>query len=103
MEGGIGARKRRRLTLWLAVIGSIIAAAFAFYFDTVPRLEGPAVVRAAVASLFLCPGSFLFVTFIDAEPRTAGFLFMWTAVGLINFGVYAAIGAVIGRFLWKSD
>ena len=103
MEGANGPRKRRRLTLWLAVIGLIIAVAFAAYFETEPRLESPAVVRAAVACLFLCPGSFLFVTFIDAEPHNGGFVFMWTIVGLMNFGVYGAIGAVIGRLLWKSE
>jgi EamA domain-containing membrane protein RarD len=103
MESAHSARKRKRLTLCLAVVGFVIAAAFAAYFETQPRLESPMVVGTSVASLLLCPGSFLFVTFIDAEPHTGGFLLMWTIVGLLNFGVYGAIGAVIGRWLWKSE
>jgi EamA domain-containing membrane protein RarD len=102
MDHSNAARRRRRLTLWLAVFGLVIALAFAAYFDTDPRLKSPAVLRASLASLFLCPGSFLFVTFIDAEPGTGGFWLMWIVIGLINFGIYGAIGAAIGRLLWKS-
>jgi hypothetical protein len=103
MDHSNAARRRRQLTMWLAVFGLVIAVAFAVYFDTDPRLESPAALRASFASLSLCPGSFLFVTFLDAEPGTGGFWFMWIVVGLINFGVYGAIGAAVGRFLWKSS
>lgn len=96
-------RQRRRLTLWLAVFGLVIAVAFAIYFDTDPRLGSPMLLHAAFASLFLCPGSFLFVTLIDAEPGTGAFWLMWIVVGLINFGIYGAIGAAIGKYVWKSS
>jgi drug/metabolite transporter (DMT)-like permease len=88
--------------LRLSLLGLLIAVTFGAYFETDPSLESPRAVWAATVSVVLCPGSLLFVTFIDAEPRTSGFLFMWLAIGLINIALYGAIGAVIGRFLWKS-
>jgi hypothetical protein len=103
MERQIVARKRRLLTLRLSLLGLLTAAAFGAYFETDPNLEIPTAVWAATVSVVLCPGSLLFVTFIDAEPRTSGFLFMWLVIGLINIALYGAIGAIIGRFLWKSD
>jgi hypothetical protein len=102
MDPAIAARSRR-LTLSLAVLGLVIAVGFGVYFDTDPRLESPAADWAGGVSLVLCPGSLLFVTFIDAEPGTNGFLFMWTIIGLINLGLYAALGAFLGRIMWKSE
>jgi hypothetical protein len=53
-----------------------------------------------VLTIILCPGSLLFVTAFDIEPQTTGFTIMWLIIGLINFGVYAVIGAAyVG--LWK--
>jgi hypothetical protein len=94
--------KRRKLMIGFAILGVVIAAVFCSYFHTDPPLNGTSAVWASGASLVLCPGSFLFVTFIDAEPHTSGFAIMWLLVGLINFLLYGAIGAVIGKRLWKS-
>lgn len=92
-------RKRSLLTLCLAVLGVAIATAFGVYFGLDPRGES----TAASASLILCPGTILFATFIDAEPWTNGFLFMWLAIGVINLGLYGGIGHFIGRLFWRSD
>jgi hypothetical protein len=103
MDRSIITRKRRQLALRFALFGLAVAAAFGGYFETSPRLESPAALFAGSASLVLCPGSLLFVTFVDAEPQTSGFLFMWLVVGLINFALYGAVGMVVGKFRWKTD
>jgi len=103
MDHAIVTRKRSRLKLWLAVFGLVIAVAFAVYSGIHPRVESPTEIRAGEASIVLCPGSLLFAFFIDGEPWTNGFFFMWLVIAAINLGLYGAIGVVIGRFLWKSD
>ena len=103
MDRAIVSRKGRRLKLCLAVFGLVIAVAFGIYSGINPRVESPAEIRAGEALIVLCPGSLLFAFFIDAEAWTNGFFFMWLVVALINLGLYGAIGAIIGRFLWKSD
>ena len=90
-------RKYTRLTVWLAVVGLIVALAFGVYFGLNPKSEGRGALIAATISFVLCPGSLLFVTFIDAEPWTNGFVFMWLAVAVINAGVYGLVGHLIGR------
>ncbi len=105
MVTAVPRRKRLRLTIRLAVLGLVIAAAFFAYFKTDPPLENPVASWAATVALVLCPGSFLFIAlgWIDAEPPTAAFNIMWLAIGLINFVLYGVIGAIIGRFLWGWD
>lgn len=92
-------RKRRRLALLTALLGLVVAVSFAAYFETDPTGR-PALTAGAMALLF-CPGSLLFVTFIDAEPQTSAFLLVWLVVGLINVGLYGVIGAIAGKFLWN--
>src|SRR5271169_5949897 len=103
MDSPLLPRSRRRLTMFLAFVGLAIAAAFATYFETNPKPESTVAVYAGIASFVLCPGSLLFVSFIDAEPGTGAFLFMWLVIGLVNLGLYGAIGALIGRLRWKVD
>jgi hypothetical protein len=43
--------------------------------------------------MIFCPGSLLFVIAFDIEPQSTGFAIMWLIIGLINFAVYAVIGA----------
>jgi len=92
------------LPIALAVSGLLIAAAFAMFFQIVdPAPDSQASRGSGIAALILCPGSLLFVTFIDAEPGTSGFAFMWVMVALMNAGLYGVIGIVIGRLAWSSD
>jgi drug/metabolite transporter (DMT)-like permease len=96
-------RKRRRLAIGLAILGLVIAVAFALYFETDPRPGSTAAVWSGMIALFLCPGSLLFVTAIDIEPQTSAFAVMWLIIGLINFALYGGIGLLIGQFRWKAD
>lgn len=96
-------RKRRQLTIGVAVLGLAVAAFFAAYAETDPRPESTVAVWSGVTALVLCPGSLLFVTWIDIEPHTTAFAIMWLVIGLINFALYGTIGAAISSFRWKAD
>ncbi len=91
------------VTIILALCGLIIAGAFFAYSETDPPPQSPMALLAGVAALVLCPGSLLFVTWIDIEAQTSASAVMWLIIGVINFALYGAIGAVIGRLLWKTD
>lgn len=99
MDRAIAMLKRRQLTRWFSFCGLMIAAVFAVYGGINPSVETHAELWVGTASVVLCPGSFLFATFIDADPWTNGFYFMWLVIGLINLALYGAVGAAIGRFL----
>jgi drug/metabolite transporter (DMT)-like permease len=96
-------RKRRKLAISLALMGLLIAGVFFAYFETDPRPGSPAALLAGVVVLVLCPGSLLFVTWVDIEPRTSAFAVVWLIVGLINFVLYGGIGLVVSRFKWRSN
>ena len=94
-------RKPWRLTLWSALLGLAITVAFAIFSGITPLGDSPLIVALGLLSLVLCPGSILFVTFIDAEPWTNGFWFMWIVIAVINVGLYGLIGHGVGRLLWR--
>jgi hypothetical protein len=96
-------RKRWQLIIGLAVLGLVIATGFFAYFETDPPPGSSAAIWAAGVALALCPGSLLFVTWLDIEPHTTAFTIMWLVIGLINFAVYGAIGSVVSRLRWKAD
>ena len=103
MNAAMVRRKRRKLTIGLALCGLIIAGAFFAYSETDPPPQSRTALLAGVAALVLCPGSLLFVTWIDIEAQTTASAVMWLIIGLINFALYGAIGTVVGRFRWKGD
>lgn len=96
-------QKKRQLTIRLAFVGLAIAVAFALYFETDPRPGSPAAIWSGMAALFLCPGSLLFITWIDIEPQTSAFIAMWAIIGLINFAVYGGVGMLVSQFRWKAS
>lgn len=97
-------RKRRRLIWILAVFGFLIATVAWGYSElsdsSPPR---PLNVPVWIAFTVLCPPSLLSVPLIDVEPGSSGFTLMWFIIGLLNCGLYAVIGSVVGKFRWKSD
>jgi hypothetical protein len=96
-------RKRRKFAISLALVGLLIAAVFFAYFETDPRPGSPAALVAGGLALVLCPGSLLFVTWIDIEPQTSAFGVMWLVIGLINLALYGGIGLIVSRFKWKAN
>jgi hypothetical protein len=103
MDSLLVKRKRRRLTISLALLGLLISAVFFAYFETDPRPESQAMLWAAGLSLVLCPGSLLFVTWFDVEPQTSAFAVVWLVIGMINVAFYGGIGVVLGQYRWKED
>ena len=97
-------RKRRRLIISFAVLGFVIAAviwAYAELTDSSP--PRPFNLPLWTAFMILCPPSFLTVLLIDVEPGSMDFAIIWAILGLMNSGLYAAIGAVVGRLRWKAS
>jgi hypothetical protein len=93
--------KQRRLTVRLAVIGMAFTSVFFAYLaftDTDARNE--TVLRILGV---LCPPSPLSVVLIDVEKGSSPAAIVWLIIGLVNSGLYAAIGWVVGRYLWKSN
>jgi hypothetical protein len=96
-------RKRRKLAISFAFVGLLIAAVLFAYFETDPWPGSSAALVAGGLALVLCPGSLLFVTWIDIEPQTSAFAVMWLIIGAINFALYGGIGLLVSRFKWKAN
>jgi hypothetical protein len=103
MDAATVARKRQQLTMGLTVLGLAIAAAFFGYFETDPGPGSPTASWAAGLAFILCPGSLLFVTWIDIEPQTTAFAVMWLVIALMNCALYRVIGVLVGKRLWRAD
>jgi hypothetical protein len=97
--------KRRRLIIGLALFGLAITAAIYASIRFTPDAEPPsrAAIFLGVISIILCPPSVLSVPLFDIDAYTAPGAILWLLIGLVNSGLYAAIGAILGRFLWKKD
>jgi hypothetical protein len=90
-----------RLRIGFATLGLAIAAAlFAYLEITNYSSMNKGLLLTAVT---LCPPSLLSVLFMDAEPHTSGIAIIWLVIALINGALYSAIGAGLGRHLWKTD
>jgi hypothetical protein len=92
-----------RTILRFAVLGFVIASVFFGYFETDPPPGSSLALLAGGAALFLCPGSLLFALGIDIEPQTMGFAIEWLIIGLVNFAVYAVVGAAFVGLRKKRD
>lgn len=96
--------KRRRLTISLAILGLAIAAVIWAYSELTDS-SPPRPLNFPLWTVFmiLCPPTFLSIPLIDVEPGSGDFAIMWLVIGLANSALYAAIGAIVGRFCWNSD
>jgi hypothetical protein len=100
--------KLLKLMVALAALGLAITLVIVVYLqlaDPVSASRPPMNDRLVAIFVILCPPSLLSIPFIDAEPGTGGFYFLWSVIGLMNAVLYGGIGGVIGclRLLWKSD
>jgi hypothetical protein len=92
--------KQKKLIIGFGVTGLGIAGALFSYLEfTNYRPLRPALLGAAI---IFCPLSLLSVFFLDIEPHTAEEVLGWFVIGLINSALYGAIGALVGKHLWKS-
>ena len=95
--------KRRRLTISLAIVGFLIAAAIWGYSELTDSSGGAFNVPLWAAFTILCPPSLLSAPLIDVEPGSTDYAVVWLVIGLVNSGLYAVIGTLVGRFRWKPD
>jgi hypothetical protein len=96
-------RKRRSLTVVLAVVGFAMAAVIWGYSELTASSTPPFNLPLWGAFILLCPPSLLTIPLIDVEPGSIDFTITWLMIGLLNSTLYGAIGIMIGRFRWKPD
>jgi hypothetical protein len=88
-------RKYSRRTVFFAGLGlAITVLIVAYVFNPLENTPTPLLLAFAI----LCPPSLLSPPFIDAEIGTSGFYFIWFFIGLLNAGLYAAVGNAIARY-----
>jgi hypothetical protein len=93
--------KQMRLRVGFGVLGLAIAAALFAYLEVT---NYSSLNRALlVAAVTLCPPSLLSILFMDAKPHTIDIGIVWFVIALINGALYSAVGAGLGRYLWKTD
>ena len=89
--------KRPRLIIGYAFLGLIIAAAY--YLDATTRnYSKPIGAMGAILwllSIVLCPPSLLFAWCLDCEVIGWNGIIMYSIIGALNAGLYAAVGAAV--------
>lgn len=102
MDVSTARRARRRLTIALAVMGFVMAAAIWAYSElTDSSPPKPFNSTLWTAFMILCPPSVLSIPIIDVEPGSSDFAIMWSVIGLANSGFYGLVGMVFGRLRWR--
>jgi hypothetical protein len=95
--------KRRMLMFFLALLGFAIAAVIWAYAELTDSSPPHVNVPLWAGFALLCPAALLSVPLIDVEPGTTDFLITWLIIGVVNSALYAVVGLVVGRFLWKPE
>lgn len=93
--------EENRLKVGFAALGLAIGAALFTYLEFTNYAQLNAVWLGV--SVVFCPPSLLSMLFMDIEPHTVEAVVAWSVVGLLNSALYAAIGAVVAKYLWRSD
>jgi len=88
-------RKPWQVILGSALFGFAITAISYVYYDSVDYTKPMNGIKFWLATMFLvlCPPSLLSVLCIDCEVGTGAGIFMFSIIGLLNSGLYAALGA----------
>jgi hypothetical protein len=96
--------KVRQLTIRLALLGLLITAAIYISIAYTPYTNTPnaAETLGGAMVVILCPPSLLAIPLFDIEPYSMPGAVLWSFIGLLNMGLYAVVGAVVGRFLWRK-
>jgi hypothetical protein len=103
MGGAMIKQKRRRLTIVLAAVGFAITAVIWAYSELTASSTPPFNLLLSGVFIIACPPSLLTVPLIDVEPGSIDFAITWLIIGLLNSGLYAVIGIMIGKFRWKPE
>jgi FtsH-binding integral membrane protein len=92
--------ERRKLTYALALLGLVIAAVIFTYLE-ITNYDRLGNISIGLI-LILCPPALLSVAFLDIQPHSVEITIGWLIIGATNAALYGAIGASIGKHLWKS-
>ena len=103
MDTPLFKHNRRTFTLVLAIAGFVVAGSICAYTQLTDA--SPQHVNAPLWAAFMlfCPAALLAIPLIDIEPGTPGFFVMWLIIAIMNSGLYAVTGFVVGHFLWKRE
>jgi hypothetical protein len=92
--------KPSQVLVGFALTGLIITAAICAYFSvcdyTKPISRSDAII--GIFFMVLCPPSLLAVLYTDCEIGTEAGVVAFSIIGLLNSGLYAVIGVLIGIF-----
>ena len=102
MDSATIKQKRRRLIMVMAAVGFLIAVVI-WAFSELTASSPAFNLHLWGVFIFACPPSLLTIPLIDVEPGSIDFAVTWLVVGLLNSGLYAVIGIMIGRFRWKPE
>ena len=91
--------KQRKLIAGCAALGFLIAAFFFVFVGLLGIVDG----TFYTAMVILCPPSLLSIPLSEAMKDKSGFYAICLLIGLLNSGLYAAIGAAIAGQIWKGD
>ncbi len=93
----------KRFAIRFAIFGMAITAVFFAYLELSDPYNRSETVEWVLS--VLCPPSVLSLFFVDVflDQHTAVGFLGWLIIGLFNSGLYAAVGMIVGRYLWKAD
>ena len=101
MDPGTARRRRRRLTVTLAVLGFLIGSSAGTYSQLNDSSPPHYNVALWTALIIVCPPSLVSVALVDVEPGTIDFAVMWLVITIANSALYAVIGLALGCLAWK--
>jgi hypothetical protein len=103
METVVFKQKRRKLTLFLTLLGFATAAVIWGYAEL--TAYSPPHTNIVLLCIFalLCPVSLLSAALIDIDPGTIDFRITWLVIGILNSLLYGVVAYVVGWFLWKPE
>jgi hypothetical protein len=92
----------KQFAIGFAIFGMAITAVFFAYLELSDPCNRSEILEWVLS--VLCPPSVLSLFLVDIfldQHSINGFI-GWFIIGLLNSGLYAAIGVVVERYLWRS-
>jgi hypothetical protein len=90
-----------RVAIRFALIGILITVAMYASIPYVPYIEKPNLIEGILGlmSVVLCPAGLLAVPLFDIKPYSPPGVVLWSFIALLNMGLYAVVGEVVGKLL----
>src|SRR5713226_6249085 len=93
----------KRFAIRFAIFGMAITSVFFAYLELSDPNNRSETLEWVLS--VLCPPSVLSLFLVDVflDQHSANGFVGWFMIGLLNSGLYAAVGMIVGRHLWKAD